>query len=169
MLLFKVADEGQLETIVELANIIWYEHFIPIIGKAQVDYMLENFQSKESITKQIQNGVIYFLMIENSKAIGYAAITLMDSELFLNKFYILSDERNKGFGRQTLSFLEEVARGQDCDKISLTVNKNNCKTIEAYQTMGFSNLGSIMLDIGEDFIMDDYKMEKNLNSLEQND
>ena len=169
MFLLKVADEGQLETIVELANIIWSEHFIPIIGKAQVDYMLEKFQSEESISEQIQSGVIYFLMMDNSKAIGYAAITLNDSELFINKFYILSDERNKGFGRQTLRFLEEVALGQDLAKISLTVHKNNCNTINAYQKMGFINLGSIVQDIGENYLMDDYKMEKKLNILEQND
>ncbi|MCK5667426.1 MAG: hypothetical protein KAI17_28255, partial [Thiotrichaceae bacterium] len=80
----KVADEQQVETIVALANTIWHEYFTAIIGTNQVDYMLQKFQSKESIIEQIHNGVIYFLMINDSIPIGYAAIILKDDELFLS-------------------------------------------------------------------------------------
>ncbi len=160
MFITKVADEEQVEIVVELAHTIWHEYFTPIIGKVQVDYMLEKFQSKESIIKQIHSGVVYFLMINNSDPIGYAAIILKHREVFLSKFYIISSERNKGFGKQSMIFLEQLAQGQGAQKISLTVNKNNLNTIKAYQKMGFVNLGSIIQDIGEDFVMDDYKMEK---------
>ncbi len=163
MLITKVADEEQVEIVVELAHTIWHEYFTPIIGKAQVDYMLEKFQSKESIIQQIRSGVVYFLMIHNSESIGYAAIILKDREVFLSKFYIISAERNKGFGKQSMIFLEQLAMGQNAQKISLTVNKNNFNTIQAYQKMGFVNLGSIIQNIGKDFVMDDYKMEKRLN------
>ena len=160
MYIIKVADEKQVESIVSLARNIWYEYFTPIIGKAQVDYMLDKFQSQESITRQIQHDTIYFLMIENSEAIGYAAIILKETELFLSKFYLLSTQRNKGFGRQSLNFFEQLAQGQNKQKISLTVHKHNLNSIEAYKKMGFSKLGPIVQDIGGGFIMDDDKMEK---------
>lgn len=164
MLITKVSDEKQIELVAELAQTIWHEHFTPIIGKAQVEYMLEKFQSKESITQQIQNGFIYFVMINNTQPIGYAGVTLKDSDLFLSKLYIISAERNKGFGRQTLSFLEQLAVEQGAQKIILTVNKNNLNTIRAYQKMGFINSGPVIQDIGENFVMDDYKMEKIIKS-----
>jgi len=53
MLIEKVSDEIQIVTIECLAYEIWNEYFTPIIGKAQVDYMLEKFQSKKVITEQI--------------------------------------------------------------------------------------------------------------------
>ena len=41
----KRADEEQVQTLSALATSIVREHFDPIIGKAQNDYMLEKFQS----------------------------------------------------------------------------------------------------------------------------
>ena len=127
----KVADEQQVENIVNLADTIWHEYFPPIIGEDQVDYMLQKFQSKESIIQQIEDGVVYFLMINNSAPMGYAAIILKDNELFLSKIYILLSERSKGYGKQTMTFLEQLALGQDIEKISLTVHKNNRNAISA--------------------------------------
>lgn len=164
MLITKVADVKRVEIVADLADTIWHEYFTPIIGKAQVNYMLEKFQSKESIIQQIHNGVVYFLMIDNSEPIGYAAIVLKNRELFLSKFYIISSERSKGFGKQTIQFLEQLAMGQNADKICLTVNKDNLNTIKAYEKMGFVNLGSVIKSIGEDFVMDDFKMEKYLHN-----
>ena len=162
MLIKKVSDEKQIELVAELAHTIWHEYFTPIIGTAQVAYMLDKFQSKKSITQQIQNGIIYFVMINNSQPIGYTGVSLKDRELFLSKLYIISAERNKGFGRQTMAFLEQFAHELGAQKITLTVNKNNSDTIRAYQKMGFINTGPVIQDIGENFVMDDYKMEKPL-------
>lgn len=37
----KAETDDQLRQIADLAEIIWNEHFTPIIGKKQVDYMIE--------------------------------------------------------------------------------------------------------------------------------
>ena len=162
MYIAKVSDEKQIELVAALACEIWHEYFTPIIGKSQVEYMLEKFQSKKSIEQQIQNGFIYFLMINNAEPIGYTGIIIKDRELFLSKLYVVSAQRNKGFGKQVVVFLEDLALEQGAKKITLTVNKNNSNTIGAYQKMGFINVESVIKDIGENFVMDDYKMEKNL-------
>ena len=36
---------AQIIEVADLANTIWTEHFTPLIGSAQVYYMLEKFQS----------------------------------------------------------------------------------------------------------------------------
>jgi len=36
-----------------MAKEIWNQHYISIIGKEQVDYMIKFFQNKETIEKQI--------------------------------------------------------------------------------------------------------------------
>ena len=41
-------------TIAELANVIWHEHYTPIIGVEQVVYMLDKFQSTQAIQQQIK-------------------------------------------------------------------------------------------------------------------
>jgi ribosomal protein S18 acetylase RimI-like enzyme len=157
-----VSAENQIEIIVGLANEIWNEHFTPIIGKAQVDYMLKKFQSKKVITEQIENGFMYFLIKNNNDYIGYLGALPKENQLFLSKLYITSAERGKGHGRKAIEFLEKLAIDKGLSKISLTVNKNNSATIKTYIKLGFENRGSIVQEIGKKFVMDDYKMEKDV-------
>ena len=162
MLIKKVSDNNQIEIIAGLAFEIWNEHFTPIIGKAQVDYMLEKFQSKKAITEQIKNGFLYFLIENNHDHIGYIGVLTKEKQLFLSKLYIASAERGKGYGRAAIEFLEKLAIEKGLSKISLTVNRNNSATIKTYKKLGFENNGSIVQDIGKDFVMDDYIMEKDV-------
>ena len=162
MLIEIVTGENQIEAIEGLADKIWNEHFTPIIGKAQVDYMLEKFQSKRAITEQIENGFLYFLIKSNNDPIGYIGVLAKDNQLFLSKLYITSAERGKGHGRKAIEFLENLAIEKGLNKISLTVNINNSVTINTYKKLGFENCGSIVQDIGNNFVMDDYKMEKDI-------
>lgn len=57
--------------------------------------------------------------------------------------------------------LEEIMLFTDgLESIYLTVNKNNTNTISAYIKLGFEIVDSIITDIGSNFVMDDYIMEK---------
>ena len=42
----------QIQEISNLASVIWHEHFTPIIGIQQVEYMLEKFQSFHALKKR---------------------------------------------------------------------------------------------------------------------
>ena len=61
-----------------------------------------------------------------------------------------------------LEFMENLCRHRNIKKIWLTVNKNNSHSISWYSRMGFINTASIIQDIGEGFVMDDYRMEKTI-------
>ena len=157
-----VSDENRIGMVERLAFEIWNQHFIPIIGKAQVDYMLAKFQSKAAIAEQIANGYLYYLFVNGDQHIGYMAVQPQDERLFLSKLYLLSSERGKGYGRRAISFLEKLAVEKGVGKISLTVNRHNADTISAYERLGFQNVGTVVQDIGGGFVMDDYRMEKRL-------
>lgn len=160
MLIEKVTEENQVMIITGLARVIWNEHFTPIIGKAQVDYMLDKFQSKKAITEQIENGFMYFLIKENGDDIGYIGVFTEMDRLFLSKLYIVSTERGRGSGSKAVAFLEKLAVELGAKKISLTVNRYNLATIEVYKRLGFNITESMVQDIGDGFVMDDYRMEK---------
>ena len=53
-------SDSEIQDIAMLAEEIWHEHFTDIIGKEQVDYMVEKFQSFPALKEQIQNGYEYF-------------------------------------------------------------------------------------------------------------
>jgi len=157
---YEVSTDSQIEIVAALAKEIWTEHYIPIIGKKQVDYMLDKFQSKQAILEQIRTGVLYFLMKERDEFIGYIAAQPKGVELFLSKIYIKSSRRAKGYGKKAVQFAEMLAQERGLRKIVLTVNKNNVIAIKVYEKIGFRNAGSLVQDIGSGFVMDDYKMEK---------
>ncbi len=162
-----VSTENQIEIVESLAREIWTEHYLPIIGKEQVDYMLDRFQSKSAISEQMRTGVIYFLMREDEESIGYLAVQPRDEELFLSKIYVKSSRRAKGYGKKAVHYAERLAHERGLQKIVLTVNKNNAGAIRAYEKIGFKNVSSLVQDIGGGFIMDDYRMEKAVHATRQ--
>ncbi len=161
----QVSTEKQIEMVESLAKEIWTEHYTPIIGREQVCYMLGRFQTKEAISDEIGAGVLYFLIRAGGELIGYVAVQPKRAELFLSKLYIRSANRSSGYGRKAVQFIEGLARKKGLGKILLTVNRNNTGSLKAYEKLGFRNLGSVIKNIGGGFVMDDYRMEKNVSRL----
>jgi len=160
MQIIEVSTEKQMDIIESLAREIWTEHYVPIIGRAQVDYMLARYQTKQAVKEQVASGVLYFLMEEDHAFIGYIAVQPRGEELFLSKIYVRSSRRARGYGKKAVQFVETLARERGLRKIVLTVNKNNTVAIKAYDKIGFRKVGSLVQDIGGGFVMDDYALEK---------
>ena len=156
----QVTGDRDIEAVVTLARIIWPEHYTPIIGSEQVDYMLTKLHSKEVINRQIAaENFLYFLIKSGPRPIGYIGVRIDSDRLFLSKIYLLSEERGSGLGRAAMDFVRELAVKSGVEKIALTVNKHNVGTIAAYGRLGFVTTGDVCLDIGEGYVMDDFEME----------
>lgn len=156
----------QIIKIAELANVIWKEHYEPILGRKQVEYMLEHFQSVAPITEQINtDGYQYYILTCYGGDAGYLSIHKEEEALFLSKFYIAKKFRGRGYAHRVISFLEDYCYGNRLNKIRLTVNKYNDSSIAIYESLGFIKSGTQVTDIGEGYVMDDYVMEKRLRPL----
>ena len=59
-----------------------------------------------------------------------------------------------------MDFVQKKALDMNCKSIKLGVNRFNVDAIKAYKAMDFKITGEMITDIGNGFIMDDYKMEK---------
>lgn len=158
-----VLAQPEINIVAGLARKIWTEHYVPIIGQEQVEYMLAKFQSAEAIDDQINlEGYTYYLITSGNQPVGYIGTRHEDKELFLSKLYILDSERGKGFGRYGVDFLETECLKSGFECITLTVNRNNLHTILAYERMGFEKYGEMIGDIGSGYVMDDYLMRKRI-------
>lgn len=157
----KVHTESEIQTLAKQAVGIWNEHYIGIITKEQVDYMIRKFQSAEAVTRQIEtDGYEYFNLNVNQDPIGYLALKEEGSKLFLSKLYMLKEARGKGYASEAMMFLEYLCKQRDLEVIWLTVNRENLHTIEVYKKKGFKIVAEEVNDIGHGFVMDDYIMEK---------
>lgn len=158
-----INNEAQIDLVEKLATEIWTEHYVPIIGIDQVEYMLDNFQSAEAISHQINHeGYEYFFIEDEGNPVGYTAIQPNENALYLSKLYVKSSARGKGLGKTAMQFVEKLARDKGLPKITLNVNRNNTNSIKAYEKMGFVKSGTVNIDIGECYAMCDYVMEKTL-------
>lgn len=148
--------------IAELADVIWREHYTPIIGEISAGYMVTTYQSVNAISEQVTQGTAYYLITFNNTPVGYFAIKPEDDALFLSKFYVLSDYRGKKIGKTGMEFIVDKAKLYGLNRIKLIVNVNNANTIKVYEKFGFVIVASLVSDFGKGFLMDDYQMEKSL-------
>lgn len=155
-----LTDEA-LKEISVLADEIWHEHFTPIIGEEQVEYMVEKFQSYQAITHQVkEDGYEYFQFLYDGEEAGYLGIKEEPERLFLSKIYVKKSFRGRKIASQAIRFLVDRCREKGLSAIWLTVNRENKNSIAAYETMGFVKTREQKADIGNGFYMDDYIMEK---------
>lgn len=150
----RVNQPVDIKTVARLAREIWTEHYTPIIGPEQVEYMLERFQTETAIQQQLTAGFVYMLMPEQT---GYFAYEIKPDHLFLSKIYVHKDIRGQGFARKAIDWIEATEKPK---RIRLTVNRHNKSTLNAYQKLGFKKVAEQVADIGGGYVMDDFVMER---------
>ena len=158
--IIKKAEKSEHYKIIEiLADEIWNECYISIISKEQIEYMLKNFQSENTIKEQSEKGSLYFWAEYDGEYAGYCCIVPENDGVFLSKFYIKKEFRGKGIAKKLLRYALEPFLSQKPLRIHLTVNKYNTNSIAVYKKMGFEIFNECINDIGNGFVMDDFEME----------
>jgi len=161
----RVATDEGIKSVAILAHEIWNQHFVRIIGQEQVDYMLSKYQSIPAVTEQIASGYKYFLVVNNHENVGYFSIVTEESSgsTLLSKIYVREDQRGQGLGGAIIAFVEKRSVEIGSRELWLTVNRHNAGSIAFYKRMGFTKSESLVQDIGNGFVMDDFRMAKKID------
>lgn len=159
----EVTQAAQVSALAALACEIWTEYYTPLLGQAQIAYMLDKFQSEAPMRRQMaQESYRYFFLKLNGATAGYLGVQVREGALFLSKLYVRRDFRGRGIGRDTMAFLEGWARGAGLSRVWLTVNRGNEGSIRSYEKLGFQNIGTQDADIGGGYVMNDYLFQKTI-------
>jgi len=156
-----VATKEQLAIVKNLAYKIWPNAYETILSKAQLDYMLEMIYSIDSLEKQFYNGHIFLLIEDDQNFIGFASYEINcnnSNKTKLQKLYVLPEIQGKGIGKQVIDYIKEKVVLSNNLALFLNVNKFN-KAKDFYQKYGFQIIKEEVIDIGNNYIMDDYVME----------
>jgi len=167
--ILNVRAPADIDAVAALARDIWNQHYVPIIGQAQTDYMLATFQRAPAIARQIAEGYEYYIAMEHGIQAGYFAIVPNPTECsaLLSKIYVKRERRGAGLGKTIMAFVEARCVELGIRELWLTVNRHNTGSIAFYQHVGFTITGSVVQDIGNGFVMDDYRMAKVLRQAGQ--
>ncbi len=159
----QVTTQDDIIALEALASRIWKTYWSEMLTIEQAEYMFEKFQSLDAIKEQINEGYIYKIISVEGMNAGYFCIVQKDDHLYLSKVYVDEVHRGKGLGRIMFEDIKNIAQKINLPKIRLNVNKYNSNTIKAYDSWGFIIIDSVVIDIGQGFIMDDYVMECDLS------
>lgn len=159
------AREENLPAISQLAGVIWRACYPGIITPDQIEYMLSRMYSLETLREQLNNHVHYPLLFLNNELVGFASYgTSDDPAVFkLHRLYLHPDCHGRGLGSFLLRHCEQQARNLGGRRLILNVNKRNAKAMAVYRRNGYRIIESVVLDIGNGFVMDDYVLAKELD------
>lgn len=157
------ATVADIPSIAGLAGAVWRAHYPGIISDAQIEYMLARGYSTEALTMFIEGrrSGIDLAFVDGALA-GFAAWLVTDEgrELKLDKLYVDSACQRSGIGGSLIAAALEHAREAGAGAVILNVNKKNTGALAAYRKHGFAVRDSVVVDIGNGFVMDDYVMQR---------
>lgn len=138
---------------------VFVDYYNDLIGNKQATYMADLFLSKQAIEKLMDLGAIFKMVIDNEEIVGFTEYIKEDNKVFLSKLYVRKDRRHTGIGKMMLDDCIEYTKANNLHTIYLTVNKGNTHSIDVYDHIGFVRVDSVVNDIGNGYVMDDYIME----------
>ena len=155
--------DAEVTALRALAEEIWLDHYTAIIGRAQIEYMLDQRYRAEILRDELaQDAMWWDLLLVDEQPKGYSSYFLGPDagEMKLDKLYIHGTCQRLGYGQAMLERVLARARTLKCTKVVLAVNKRNENAIAAYLRWGFVIEQAVVKDIGGGFVMDDYIMAR---------
>lgn len=163
-LVIRTAGIDDLATIGFLAQQIWPGTYQDILSPEQLQYMMELIYSPDSLQQQMVKHKHQFLIAElDEEPIGFAAYsTVKEPGVYkLHKLYVHPKTQGKGIGKALIDFIIEQLPRPEATILRLNVNRYN-KARQFYERLGFVVTKEEDIDIGHQYFMNDYVMEKKL-------
>ena len=161
----RFAEVDDINIIGFLAQQIWPYAYKDILSEDQLNYMMNLFYSPGSLQEQMIDKKHSFLIVEeNEEPIGFASYSVTDQPgvYKIHKIYILTNQQGKGLGRLIINFIVGDIIESGALALQLNVNRHN-KAKFFYEKLGFKVIREEDIDIGNNYFMNDYVMEKKLN------
>ena len=156
------ATINDIEAIQHIAFSTWPVAYSAILSNEQLQYMLDMFYSKESLTSQINNQHQFIIAKTNNNIIGFASFNQININTHkLQKLYVLPSEQKTGAGKLLLNEVIRLTKEAGKTKLQLNVNRHN-KAIGFYEKLGFEIIKEDDINIGHNYYMNDYVMELNI-------
>ena len=158
MKLYPVYDD-LIEITSRFAGEVFIDYYSDLIGKDQASYMADLFLSEDAIRKLIDSGAVFKIVIDEGIIKGFIEYIREDERVFLSKLYVHRKYRRKGIGKFMFEDCVKYTKDSGLNRIYLTVNKHNTPSFNVYEHLGFKVIDSVVNDIGNGYVMDDYIME----------
>jgi GNAT superfamily N-acetyltransferase len=148
----------------QLAKTIWPDAFKDILKPDQIEYMLDWMYNINTLTDQVQTGHLFYMVTLDGIPKGFLGLepNFPDAgTLRIHKIYVDTHVHGKGLGKALLEKAIEIGKELDATTINLNVNRFNA-AVDFYKSQGFKIVKEENIDIGREYLMEDYVMVKDL-------
>ncbi|WP_066837337.1 GNAT family N-acetyltransferase [Rufibacter ruber] len=158
-----ISETQDTATLHRLAHATWHPTYQQILSPAQIDYMLEQLYTQESLRHQMEEGQTFLLLCHQGTPAAFAAFSLYhpaEQVYKLNKIYIHPEYQGKGYGRLLLNHVMARARALGGKHLELNVHRHN-PAQHFYARHGFEITQTVDIPFGP-FTLHDYIMRRPL-------
>lgn len=164
--LIRKASADDLQTIHDMAEVVFRHTYRDILSDEQMEYMMKWMYSLENLEVQISSGHVYYLAFRGAVPCGYFSVQRegLDEDgvmvWHLHKIYVMPSEQGRGLGRQLFESAIRHARSESSAgprRMELNVNRSN-PAVNFYEHLGMKRLRQGDFHIGGGFYMNDYIM-----------
>ena len=170
MFTFRNATLHDVALIRSLADGVWQATYANILSPQQIEYMFDMMYSHDNLATQMREKHHNFLIIyRHNEPCAYISIEPLGNGRYnFQKIYARRDVHGTGVGRYMIEQGIEWVRRQEIKAgrsgnivVELFVNRAN-PAVEFYKHMGFEIVDTRDFDIGNNFFMNDYIMERTI-------
>ena len=154
-----------VDAVAALARVVWQDAYPGIITQAQIDFMLEQRYNAPRLLQELATPDIWWDKATLDGQLAAFASTLPTAtpgEMKLDKIYVDPARQRHGLGGRLIAHVSARLLARGGHTLILAVNKRNERALAAYRKHGFTLREAVRVDIGNDFVMDDFIMEKSL-------
>ena len=166
MITISEAKISDIKLIQNIVHITWPITYGEILSKEQLNYMLALFYSDEALIDQYnKKEQLFYMIYEDETNLGFIGIEHNYSgkpATKIHKIYLLPETQGKGIGKKVIDEIANLALENNSTALILNVNRFN-SALGFYKKIGFEVVDEVNIDIGKDYLMEDYVMEKRLN------
>ena len=159
----RLATSQDISLIHQLAREIFFPTYEPLQPKEKVAYLFNLMYNETALTEQLEKKKHVFLLAEDASGyLGYASYEFNykgSGKAKIHKIYVMPTAQGKGVGKEMINWVADIAKQNKIDTLLLDVYRHN-PAIQFYEKMGFKIAGEQVTEVGNDFVMDDFVMEK---------
>ena len=162
----KRAGNNDLQTIHDMAEVVFRQTDRTILSAEQMEYMMEWMYSLPNLEKQVSQGHTYYIAWDGVEPQGYVSVRKdsVDTDgteiWHLEKIYVMPSAQGCGLGCRLLETAKKyVVNNKSAQKarIELNVNRNN-PAVGFYKHQGLKIIRQGDFPIGNGYYMNDYIM-----------
>lgn len=156
----KKLDLNELAIVREIAFQTWPNTFQHILSSEQIEYMLNWMYHLDSLANNMNWGHEFYVYFEQQVPLGFIGLQASfpeDDTLKIHKLYVLPEQQGKNIGKKLLEQATFLAKQKGLKYLTLNVNRFN-HAVSFYQHLGFYIEREEDIDIGNDYLMEDYVM-----------